>query len=184
MAPSVKEGFSMAVLRMYAFQLSVPKPSKEDGQKNVQKKIKESEPLKNQPPKSTVNGQSNKDSLSSNNWTKEVSRMKLRGAVKQLAANCFFDRIDNSVLYLKIHSENEHQMIERAVDGLNEYLISHYQGFKKVLIQIKKENGKTLAGEVKTQNEEQIIMNESRASSDPVVQEYVDLFDATIEENK
>ena len=37
---------------------------------------------------------------------------------------------------------------------------------------------------VKTQNEEQIIMNESRASSDPVVQEYVDLFDATIEENK
>ena len=75
-------------------------------------------------------------------------------------------------------------MIERAVDGLHEYLISHYQGFKKVIIQIKKENGKTLAEEVKTQNEEQIIMNESRASSDPVVQEYVDLFDATIEENK
>jgi hypothetical protein len=41
-----------------------------------------------------------------------------------------------------------------------------------------------LAGEVKIKNEEQIIMNESRASSDPVVQEYVDLFDATIEETK
>ena len=53
-----------------------------------------------------------------------------------------------------------------------------------MIIQIKKQNGKTLAEEVKTQNEEQIIMNESRASSDPVVQEYVDLFDATIEENK
>ena len=75
-------------------------------------------------------------------------------------------------------------MIERAVDDLNAYLISHYEGFKRVLIQIKKENGKTLAGEVKTQNEEQIIMNESRSSSDPVIQEYVDLFDATIEETK
>jgi hypothetical protein len=53
-----------------------------------------------------------------------------------------------------------------------------------VLIQINKENGKTLAGVVKTQNEEQIIMNESRASSDPVVQEFVDIFDATIEETK
>ena len=184
MAPSVKEGFSMAVLRMYAFQLSESKPTQGVDQENAQKKIKKSEPLENKPSKSIVNGQSKKDSLSSNKWTKEVSRMKIRGAVKQLAANCFFDRVDNNTLYLKIHSENEHQMIERAVDGLNEYLISHYQGFKKVIIQIKKENGKTLAEEVKTQNEEQIIMNESRASSDPVVQEYVDLFDATIEENK
>ena len=56
--------------------------------------------------------------------------------------------------------------------------------FDKVIIQIEKENGKTLAGEEKMKNEEQIIMNESRASSDPLVQEYVDLFDATIEETK
>ena len=110
--------------------------------------------------------------------------MNISGAVKQLAANCFFDQIDNNVLYLKIHSQNEHQMIDRAVDGLNSYLIKHYDGFEKVLIHIEKENGNTLAGEVKIKNEEQIIMNESRASSDPVVQEYVDLFDATIEETK
>jgi hypothetical protein len=184
MAPSSKEGFSMAVLRMYAFQLSESEPEQEKAQKNAQKKIKKSEPLENVQPPSAINGQPEKDILSSNNWTKEVAKMKLRGAVKQLAANCFFDRIDNNVLYLKINSESEHQMIERAVDGLNAYLISHYQGFKKVLIQINKENGKTLAGVVKTQNEEQIIMNESRASSDPVVQEFVDIFDATIEETK
>ena len=110
--------------------------------------------------------------------------MNISGAAKQLAANCFFDQIDNDVLYLKIHSQNEHQMIDRAVDGLNSYLIKHYDGFEKVLIHIEKENGNTLAGEVKIKNEEQIIMNESRASSDPVVQEYVDLFDATIEESK
>ena len=75
-------------------------------------------------------------------------------------------------------------MIDRAVDDLNSYLINHYDGFKKVLIQIEKEDGDTLAGEVKIKNKEQIIMNESRASSDPVVQEYVDLFGATIEETK
>ncbi len=40
MAPSVKEGFSMAVLRMYAFQLSEYKPAKQDGHKNAQKMIK------------------------------------------------------------------------------------------------------------------------------------------------
>ena len=184
MAPSAKEGFSMAVLRMYAFQLSESEPVVEKVKNNAQKKIKKSEPLENVEPPSAENGQSKNDILSSKNWTKKVAKMKLRGAVKQLAANCFFDRIENNALYLKINSENEHQMIERAVDDLNAYLISHYEGFKKVLIQIEKENGKTLAGEVKTQNEEQIIMNESRSSSDPVIQEYVDLFDATIEETK
>ena len=176
MAPSAKEGFTMAVLRMYAFQLSESQPVINKQSNTAQKKIKESEPL--------VNGESQQSSISSNNWTKEVANMNLRGAVKQLAANCFFDRMDNDVLYLKIHSENEHQMIERAVQGLNAYLTSHYSGIKKMVIQIEKENGKTLAGEAKIQNEEQIIMNKSRASSDPVVQEFVDLFDATIEESK
>lgn len=177
MAPSAREGFTMAILRMFAFQpsdsVSAPKKMSE----NTQKKIKKSEPL--------ANGKSTpKKVISSKNWTKEVSRMNIKGAVKQLAANCFFDHIDNDTLHLNIHSENEHQMIERAVDGLNSYLVNHYEGFNKVIIQIEKENGKTLAGEEKIKNEEQIIMNESRASSDPIVQEYVDLFDATIEEKK
>ena len=176
MAPSSREGFTMAILRMFAFQLSDSINDSKKQSVSAQKKIKKSEPLSN--------GKSDRYTISSNNWTKEVAKMNISGAVKQLAANCFFDQIDNDVLYLKIHSQNEHQMIDRAVDGLNSYLIKHYNGFEKVLIHIEKENGNTLAGEVKIKNEEQIIMNESRASSDPVVQEYVDLFDATIEETK
>ena len=176
MAPSSREGFTMAILRMFAFQLSDSLNDSKKQSVSAQKKIKKSEPLSN--------GKSDRYIISSNNWTKEVAKMNISGAVKQLAANCFFDQIDNNVLYLKIHSQNEHQMIDRAVDGLNSYLIKHYDGFEKVLIHIEKENGNTLAGEVKIKNEEQIIMNESRASSDPVVQEYVDLFDATIEETK
>ena len=177
MAPSAREGFTMAILRMFAFQPSDTMSAPKRMPDNTQKKIKKSEPL--------VNGKSApKKAISSKNWTKEVSRMNIRGAVKQLAANCFFDHIDNDTLHLNIHSENEHQMIERAVDGLHSYLVNHYEGFNKVIIQIEKENGKTLAGEEKMKNEEQIIMNESRASSDPILQEYVDLFDATIEEKK
>ena len=176
MAPSTREGFTMAVLRMFAFQLSDGQSVENKVPDTTQKKIKKSEPL--------VNGQSDTNILSSKNWTNEVSKMEIRGAVKQLASNCFFDRIDDNTLYLKLHSENEHQMIDRAVDGLNTFLINQYEEFDKVIIQIEKENGKTLAGEEKMKNEEQIIMNESRASSDPLVQEYVDLFDATIEETK
>ena len=143
---------------------------------SAQKKIKKSEPL--------TNGNSETIVISSKNWTNEVSKMSISGAVKQLASNCFFDRIDNHILYLKIHSQNEHQMIDRAVDGLNSFLINQYEEVNKVIIQVEEKNGKTLAGEEKIKNEEQIIMNESRASSDPLVQEYVDLFDATIEETK
>ena len=176
MAPSAREGFTMAVLRMFAFQISSGQSVKNKLPDTEQKKIKRSETL--------AKGQSDTNILSVKNWTNEVSKMNIRGAVKQLASNCFFDRIDNDILYLKIHSENEHQMIDRAVDGLHSFLINQYDDFNKVIIQTEKENGKTLAGEEKIKNEEQIIMNESRASSDPLVQEYVDLFDATIEETK
>ena len=176
LAPSAREGFTMAILRMFAFQLSDEQSVENKEPSTTQKKIKKSEPL--------ANGNSETSIISSKNWTNEVSKMSIRGAVKQLASNCFFDRIDNHILYLKIHSQNEHQMIDRAVDGLNSFLINQYEEVNKVIIQVEKENGKTLAGEEKIKNEEQIIMNESRASSDPLVQEYVDLFDATIEETK
>ena len=176
LAPSAREGFTMAVLRMFAFQLSDEQSVENRTPDTAQKKIKKSEPL--------TNGNLETSIISSKNWTNEVSKMDIRGAVKQLASNCSFDRIDNHILYLKIHSENEHQMIDRAVDGLNSFLINQYEEVNKVIIQVEKENGKTLAGEEKIKNEEQIIMNESRASSDPLVQEYVDLFDATIEETK
>jgi len=176
LAPSAREGFTMAILRMFAFQLSDEQSVENKEPSTTQKKIKKSEPL--------ANGNSETSIISSKNWTNEVSKMSIRGAVKQLASNCFFDRIDNNILYLKIHSQNEHQMIDRAVDDLNSFLINQYEEVNKVIIQIEEENGKTLAGEEKTKNEEQMIMNESRASSDPLVQEYVDLFDATIEETK
>ena len=166
----------MAVLRMFAFQLSDVQSVENRAPDTAQKKIKKSEPL--------ANGNSKTSIISSKNWTNEVSKMNIRGAVKQLASNCFFDQIDNNILYLKIHSQNEHQMIDRAVDDLNSFLINQYEEVNKVIIQIEEENGKTLAVEEKIKNEEQIIMNESRASSDPLVQEYVDLFDATIEETK
>ena len=176
LAPSAREGFTMAILRMFAFQLSDEQSVENKEPSTTQKKIKKSEPL--------TNGNLETSIISSKNWTNEVSKMDIRGAVKQLASNCSFDRIDNHILYLKIHSQNEHQMIDRAVDDLNSFLINQYEEVNKVIIQVEKENGKTLAGEEKIKNEEQIIMNESRASSDPLVQEYVDLFDATIEETK
>ena len=176
LAPSAREGFTMAILRMFAFQLSDEQSVENKEPSTTQKKIKKSEPL--------ANGNSETSIISSKNWTNEVSKMSIRGAVKQLASNCSFDRIDNNILYLKIHSQNEHQMIDRAVDGLNSFLINKYEEVNKVIIQIEEENGKTLAGEEKIRYDEQIIMNESRASSDPLVQEYVDLFDATIEETK
>ena len=176
LAPSAREGFTMAVLRMFAFQLSDEQSVENRAPDTAQKKIKKSEPL--------ANGNSETSIITSKNWTNEVSRMSIKGAVKQLASNCFFDRIDNNILYLKLHSQNEHQMIDRAVDGLNSFLINQYEEVNKVIIQVEEKNGKTLAGEEKIKNEEQIIMNESRASSDPLVQEYVDLFDATIEETK
>ena len=177
LAPSSKEGFTMAILRMYAFQYNGDALNSLNTEEAAQKKIEKSVPV-------IDSNLSVSNNLSKEKWTHEVSNMAIKGAVKQLAANCFFHEIKNNILYLKINKKNEHQMIGRAVEGMQSYLINNYDGFSKVVIREETEEGMTLAKEVKSKNTEQLIMNESRANSDPVVQEFVDIFDATIEKSK
>jgi hypothetical protein len=50
-----------------------------------------------------------------------------------------------------------------------------------VQIEVDSANGKTLAKQKSELNEEQMIMNESRLKSDPNIQEFIDIFDAKIE---
>ncbi len=61
-----------------------------------------------------ANGSSETKIITSKNWTNEVSKMNISGAVKQLASNCFFDRIDNNILYLKIQ-ENQKILLKKLV---------------------------------------------------------------------
>lgn len=182
-APTTKEGFTMAILRMFAFQ---PRESK-----SMNSRVK---PTGNQPnintsttavksnTKETNEKEINGKMLNPKQWTADVSRMKLTGTVKQLVSHCMFGDLKDQTLKLYIDPENEHHLINRAVVTLNEYLLNYYANISKVNIQVLKTNGTTLAKKKSEATEEQKIMNQSRIKSDPNLQEYMDMFDATIED--
>ena len=60
-------------------------------------------------------------------------------------------------------------------------LISNFKQISGVQIEVENANGKTLAKQKLELNQEQMIMNESRLQSDPNIQEFIDIFDAKIE---
>ena len=173
----------MAVLRMFAFQLD-DSPSIQSSKTEVKKEKIKTQPVKE---KSTIekdeakNKTENKN-LNTERWTSEVSRMDLKGTVKQLASHCTVERLKQGSLLLNIDPENEHHLIDRATKALSKYLIGTFTNIKKVQIKILKTNGSTLAKKKSEEQEEQKIMNQSRNDSDPNLQLIKDMFDAKVEE--
>jgi len=77
---------------------------------------------------------------------------------------------------------HEHHLSTNRVDALKHYLISNYDFIKSVDIALKSNDGRTLAKKRNEANEEQKIMNQSRIKTDPNLQQYMELFDAKIDE--
>jgi DNA polymerase-3 subunit gamma/tau len=182
-APTTKEGFTMAILRMFAFQpsesTSMNSPIKStDNQPNINTSTTAVKSNTKETNEKEINGKM----LNPKQWTADVSRMNLTGTVKQLVSHCMFGDLKDQTLKLYIDPENEHHLINRAVVTLNEYLLNYYANISKVNIQVLKTNGATLAKKKSEATEEQKIMNQSRIKSDPNLQEYMDMFDATIED--
>ena len=178
-APTSKEGFTMAILRMFAFQPSGSSPAKPT---DNQPKINTSAKRVKSNTKETNEKEKNGKMLNPKQWTADVSNMNLTGTVKQLVSHCMFGDLKDQTLKLYIDPENEHHLINRAVISLNDYLLNYYVNISKVNIQVLKTNGTTLAKKKSEATEEQKIMNQSRIKSDPNLQEYMDMFDATIED--
>ena len=111
----------------------------------------------------------------------EVEKLNFSGALKQLASHCSFKSIKKNVLHLIIDADHGHLLTERLKSRLNKSLIGNFKQISGVQIEVDSDNGKTLAKKKSELNEEQMIMNESRLKSDPNIQEFIDIFDAKIE---
>ena len=185
-APSPREGFSMAMLRMFAFTSSAILPKNQVNQEKLKVKrpiavnIKKNTETENSESKVSGSKQSDKK-ITEKNWLLEVEKINLSGALKQLASHCSFKSIKKNVLHLIIDSDHGHLLTERLKSRFNKSLISNFKLISGVKIEVDSANGKTLAKQKSELNEEQMIMNESRLKSDPNIQEFIDIFDAKIE---
>ena len=69
-------------------------------------------PIKEEPSveKDKANNKTENMNLNTERWTSEVSRMNLKGTVKQLASHCTVERLKQGSLLLNIDPENEHNL--------------------------------------------------------------------------
>jgi len=185
-APSSKEGFAMALLRMFAFTSNSISPKDQTSQDKLKREgpvamnIKNKVEIENLESRSSDSKKSD-EKITEKNWLIEVEKLNLSGALKQLASHCSFKSIKKNVLHLIIDSNHGHLVTDRLKSQLNESLISHFKQISQIQIDVDSANGKTLAKKKSERNEEQMIMNESRLKSDPNIQEFIDVFDAKIE---
>ena len=185
-APSPREGFSMAMLRMLAFTTNTKDLRSQDKEENLKIKktvavdIKKDKKKASSKPKVSGSKQNDKK-ISEKNWLLEIKKLNLSGNVKLLASHCSFKSIKKNVLHLIIDSNHEHLLTDGLKSRLNQSLASNFTQISEVQIVVDNANGKTLAKQKSELNQEQMIMNESRLKSDPNIQEFIDIFDAKIE---
>jgi DNA polymerase-3 subunit gamma/tau len=183
LAPSQREGFSMAILRMYAFTASADEQS--SGTQTVKTRVKKKEApetlMKTSiPNESELDMEQNELQLNAKNWLEEIKKLNLSGALRQLASHCSFKSIKKNTLYLTIDSDHSHLLSNQLNKKFNELLINHFTSVSNINIEPEPESGPTLAKKKSTKHEEQLIMNESRSRSDPIIEKVKDLFGATL----
>ena len=120
--------------------------------------------------------------MNSKTWPNRVNEMKINGTVKQLASHCSLESIKDKNLLLTIDTMHEHHLSMNRVNALKDYLISNYDSIASVDIELRTNDGTTLAKKRSEANEEQKIMNQSRLKTDPNLQQYMELFDAKIDD--
>jgi DNA polymerase-3 subunit gamma/tau len=117
-APNEKAGFTMVILRMFAFlptseseQVIKKTPAKKRVAKiSDSSVVREKTPAENK----TVESQ---DVVNRLDWESFVSS-SITGMGKMLAENCEFKNIENGTLFLKIADENKHLLDDRYKDKL------------------------------------------------------------------
>ena len=183
LAPSQREGFSMAILRMYAFTASADEQS--SGTQTVKTRVKKKEApetlMKTSiPNESELDMEQNELQLNAKNWLEEIKKLNLSGALRQLASHCSFKSLKKNTLYLTIDSDHGHLLSDQLNKKFNELLINHFKSVSNISIEQEPESGLTLAKKKSTKQKEQLIMNESRSRSDPIIEKVKDLFGATL----
>ena len=184
LAPSQREGFAMAILRMFAFTANTDEQSSEaQTVPATVKKPRISTTLKKTsiPNESAPDIEQDELQLNAKNWLREIKKLNLSGALRQLALHCSFKALKQNTLYLTIDSDHGHLLSDQLNQKFNELLINHFASVINVSIEQESESGLTLAKKESIKHEEQLIMNESRSKSDPILDKVKDLFSATLE---
>lgn len=197
LAPQLRAGFEMVLLRMLAFQPaeagSNVKKSAVVAAAPVEKNTAPSgtsEPatVKNEAPNPAINQVAEATSApvrvkpsETDDWSSIVESMGLAGLVHQLAVHCTLVSRDESRWVLLLGNENKQLHREKFETQLHESLQSLLQTKVQLEIQVGTQSAETPAMQTERKKEERQIGAEEDVANDVVVQSLQERFGATVQ---
>jgi DNA polymerase-3 subunit gamma/tau len=171
LAPDEYTGFTMALMRMYAFAPETP------GEKL---------PLTPGPAprKAEGNVESARSPSARLDWPAVARGLKLTGAAKQLAERSELIASDANSVELAVPPESRALADKGYVDKLKTALADHFGRPVQVTVRIAAVDGRTAAGIAESERRARDEQANAQIGADPLVQELVAGFDATIESVK
>ncbi len=169
LAPDLRSGFEMLMLRMLAFhppmrEKSVPAPKAEAGEPR-------SDEASSEPPTATMDAE---------NWAGLVARLNVSALVRELAMNVVPTTMRQDRIELALDAKNEHLLNDDRLDALARALETELGTRPKVTMVRRESDRETPAENLERRAVERLEAARSTIMNDPNVQEIIDRFDATI----
>ena len=183
LAPDPRTGFEMTLLRMLAFQPADRSGQAADsaGKANLAAAVAA-------PAKDVARRSGNQARVAmpvpadDADWPAIIKTLQFKGAVRQLAENCMLEAHTKSEMRLAIHRVNEYLLTEQLQKQLIKALQDAYGKGMRVSFNVVQDELKTIAAEVADESAAKLESAKDSIQNDPNVQELIEMFGATIDD--
>ncbi len=200
LAPDVKSGFEMVMIRMLAFRpmagnevLSKPQTLKTAGQQakaqEVTPKATSNTVVKNDvTPSQTSNTPHDeapiKNANSDNEWKKIIDEMALVGLVKELAGNCVLKTHTDNQIELALAPSQEHLLLnQNQKERLEQAIQTRFGTDVKLVILVEDSSNETPAETNARLERERQKAAENSVNNDSTVKTLMDTFNASVDQD-
>jgi len=167
LAPDEYTGFTMALMRMYAFSPETAGDGPAHSPAREERKAESAPPAR-----------------SRFDWPAVARALKLTGAAKQLAERSELLAFDDNSVELAVPPESRALADKAYVEKLKAALAEHLGRPVRVTVRLAVVNGRTAAGVAESERRARDEQANAQVGADPLVRELVTGFDATIESVK
>ena len=199
LAPDVKSGFEMVMIRMLAFRplagnevVSKPqtlKPASRPGAQEVTPKASPGAAVRNDvvpadTPAETRDETPIKNASSDNEWKKIIDEMALVGLVKELAGNCVLKTHTDNRIELALAPSQEHLLLnQNQKERLEQAIQTRFGSEVKLAILVEDSSNETPAEiNARLEREKQKVA-ENSVNNDPTVKSLIDTFNASVDQD-
>ncbi len=180
LAPDPRSGLEMVMLRMLAFR----PVGMTQGNTNQQpeKVVQQSSNKQEKTPKNEQKAQQAIETTipETDNWHDMIKAMKLRGMTRELANNCFLEKLDEKQCLLALDPGHKQLKSDKTTEKLQQALQSYTGNTIKLAIQVKKVENETPAVQINKQREVRQQAAVEAVENDENIQALKEHFDARV----